>query len=56
MRRSLRDQRAGWRSVIRLSVKIISYERGKHPVKVEMTTPRRLLGGTWFLDGDALQQ
>jgi hypothetical protein len=38
-----------------LTVKIISYDRSKQQVKVEMTTPGRLLGSTWFLDIAALQ-
>jgi len=56
MRRSLRDQSAAWRFVIPLTVKIIGEERGKHQVEVEMATPGRLLGSTWFLDADAPQQ
>jgi hypothetical protein len=50
------SKRAAWKFVNPLIVKIISYERGKHQVKVEMTTPGRLLGSTWFLDTAALQQ
>jgi len=50
------SKRDAWRFVNPLTVKIISYERGKHQVKVEMTTPGRLLGSKWFLDAAALQQ
>ena len=39
-----------------LTVKIISYERGKHQVKVEMVTPDRFPGSTWYLDIAALQE
>jgi hypothetical protein len=49
------SKRDGWQFVNPLTVKIISYDRGKHQVKVEMTTPGRFLGSTWFLDVAALQ-
>lgn len=49
------SKRDGWQFVNPLTVKIISYDRGKHQVKVEMTTPGRILGSTWFLDVAALQ-
>jgi len=47
--------RDGWQFVNPLTVKIISYDRGKHQVRAEMTTPGRFLGSTWFLDIAALQ-
>jgi len=50
------SKRDAWKFVNPLAVKIISYERGKHQIKVEMTTPGRLLGSTWFLDAAALEQ
>jgi hypothetical protein len=50
------SKRDVWQFVNPLTVKIISYDRGKHRVKVEMTTPGRFLGSTWFLDIDALQE
>jgi hypothetical protein len=49
------SERAAWKFVYPLSVKIISYERGKHRMSVEMTTPGRLLGTKWFLDTVAVQ-
>jgi hypothetical protein len=49
------SKREGWQFVNPLTVKIISYDRSKQQVKVEMTTPGRLLGSTWFLDIAALQ-
>jgi hypothetical protein len=49
------SKRAAWKFVNPLTVKIIGYQRGKHQVKVEMTTPGRLLGSTWFLDSAALE-
>jgi hypothetical protein len=50
------SKRDGWQFVNPLTVKIIGYDRGKHQVKVEMMTPGRFLGTTWFLDIAALQQ
>jgi hypothetical protein len=50
------SRRAAWQFVNALTVKIISLDRGKHRVKVEMTTPGRFLGSTWFLDVAALQE
>ena len=50
------SKRSAWQFVNPLTVKIISYDRGKHQVKVEMTTPGRFLGSTWFLDNAALQE
>jgi hypothetical protein len=49
------SRRDAWQFVNPLTVKIISYDRGKDRVKVEMTTPGRFLGSTWFLDIAALQ-
>src|SRR5262245_52980132 len=49
------SKRAAWAFVNPLTVKIVNYNRGKHQVKVEMTSPRRLLGSTWFLDSAGLQ-
>jgi hypothetical protein len=50
------SHREAWQFINQLTVKILSYERGKNQVKVEMKTPGRLLGSTWFLDADALRQ
>ena len=50
------SRRDAWQFVNPLTVKIISYDRGKHQVKVELTTPGRFLGSTWFLDIAALQK
>jgi hypothetical protein len=50
------SHRDAWQFINQLTVKILSYERGKNQVKVEMKTPGRLLGSTWFLDADALRQ
>jgi len=50
------SRRDAWQFVNALTVKIISFDRGKHRVKVEMTTPGRFLGSTWFLDIAALQE
>lgn len=50
------SHRDAWQFINQLTVTILSYERGKNQVKVEMKTPGRLLGSTWFLDADALRQ
>jgi len=50
------SRRDAWQFVNALTVKIVSFDRGKHRVKVEMTTPGRFLGSTWFLDIAALQE
>jgi len=52
----LLSKREAWQFVNPLTVKIISYDQGKHQVKVEMTTPGRFLGSTWLLDSAALQE
>ena len=49
------SHRDAWQFTNQLAVKILSYERGKNRVNVEMKTPGRLLGSTWLLDADALQ-
>ncbi|MFL4980148.1 MAG: hypothetical protein ACJ8FV_16890 [Xanthobacteraceae bacterium] len=49
------SHRDAWQFTKQLAVKILSYERGKNQVNVEMKTPGRLLGSTWFVDADALQ-
>ena len=48
--------REAWKFLNPLSVKVLGYERDKQQVKVEMTTPGRLLGSTWFLDAGALHR
>jgi hypothetical protein len=50
------SKRAAWKFANPLTVKIIGYRRSQHQVKVEMTTPGRLLGSAWFLDAGALQR
>jgi hypothetical protein len=37
-----------------LTVKVLGYEPGKHQVNVEMKTPGRMEGTTWWLDDDTL--
>jgi hypothetical protein len=39
-----------------LTVEILSYEPQQNQVNVEMKTPGRMLGTTWWLDADALVQ
>ena len=48
------SHREAWQFLNPLAVKILNHEPGKNRVKVEMKTPGRLLGGTWFLDAEAL--
>jgi hypothetical protein len=50
------SQREAWQFIDQLTVKVLGYERRKNQVKVEMKTPGRLLGSTWFLDAGALRQ
>jgi len=50
------SHRDAWQFTNQLTVKILSYEPRKNRVNVEMKTPGRLLGSTWLLDADALQQ
>jgi hypothetical protein len=50
------SHREAWQFINQLTAKILSYERGKSQVKVEMKTPGRLLGSIWFLDADALMR
>jgi len=48
------SQRDAWQFIRPLTVKILGYEPETSQVNVEMTTPSRLQGTTWFLDADAL--
>jgi hypothetical protein len=48
--------RDAWQFTNPLTVKIVSHERDRRRVKVELTTPGRLQGTTWFLDDASLQQ
>jgi hypothetical protein len=43
-----------WQFLSPLTVKILGYRSRDNQVRVEMTTPGRLLGTTWSLDGGAL--
>jgi hypothetical protein len=49
------SERAAWQFTSPLEVKVIGYEPDMHQVNVEMLTPGRMQGTTWFLDSDALQ-
>src|SRR5215216_5085686 len=44
------SHRDAWQFSNQLIVKILSYERGKNQINVEMKTPGRLLGSAWLLD------
>ena len=48
--------RDAWQFTKPLPVKILSYNVRKNQVKVEMETPGRYLGTTWWLDADDLMQ
>jgi murein L,D-transpeptidase YcbB/YkuD len=50
------SQRKAWQCTKQLTVRILSYERGKNQVNVEMKTAGRMLGSTWVLDADTLVQ
>jgi hypothetical protein len=49
-------KREAWRFINPLTVKVLACARAKQQVTVEMMTPGRLLGSTWFLDAGALQR
>ncbi len=48
------SQREAWQFINQLTVKVLGYEPGTNQVNVEMESPGRMLGTTWFLDADAL--
>lgn len=48
------SHRDAWQFTKPLSVKILRYDPAKKQVNVEMETPGRMLGSTWFLDSNAL--
>lgn len=50
------SHRDAWQFLNQLSVKILRYDPAKNQVNVEMETPGRMLGSTWFLDANALVQ
>ena len=47
-------EREAWQFTKPLDVKILSYERKKNRVKVEMTSAGRMQGTTWFIDAGAV--
>jgi hypothetical protein len=50
------SNRDAWQFTNQLTVEILSYEPQQNQVNVEMKTPGRMLGTTWWLDADALVQ
>jgi hypothetical protein len=50
------SERDAWQFTNPLTVKVVSYDAAKHQVKVEMETPGRMQGTTWFLDDTTLTQ
>jgi len=50
------SNREAWQFINELTVEILSYEPRQNQVNVEMKTPGRMLGTTWWLDADALVQ
>jgi len=48
------SEREAWQFLNPLDVKVLSYMRRKKQVEVEMKTPGRFLGTTWFIDAGAL--
>jgi len=48
------SQRDAWQFVNKLTVKVLSYNSGKHQINVQMTDPGRMLGTKWWLDTGAL--
>jgi hypothetical protein len=45
--------RHAWQFTKPLTVKIISFEPQKNQAKVQLLTPGRYLGSTWWIDGNA---
>jgi hypothetical protein len=52
----LLSERDAWQFLNPLTVRIVSYERAKNLVNVEMRSKGRHLGTTWMLDPDAIKQ
>jgi hypothetical protein len=50
------SHRDAWQFSKPLHVKILSYDPAKNQVNVEIETPGRMLGSTWFLYANALVQ
>ena len=48
------SERDAWQFTTQLTVKIVSYDVANHQVTVEMETPGRMAGTTWFLDDSTL--
>ena len=48
------SERDAWQFTTQLTVKIVSYDAANHQVTVEMETPGRMAGTTWFLDDSTL--
>jgi len=50
------DARNAWQFTKPLKVKIIRFEPQKNQVKVELLTPGRYQGSTWWIDGNAFSK
>ncbi len=48
--------RHAWQFTKPLTIKIISFEPQKNQAKVELLTPGRYLGSTWWIDGNAFSK
>ena len=48
--------RHAWQFTKPLTVKIISFQPQKNQAKVELLTPGRHLGSTWWIDGNAFSK
>ena len=48
------SSRDAWQFVNPLTVKVLRYELAKKQVKVEMTSPGRMRGSTWWLEAEAV--
>lgn len=48
-------EREAWQFLQPLAVKILGYDAGKLQVHVELQTPGRLKGTTWYLDAAAIE-
>lgn len=50
------SNRDAWQFTNELTVEVVAYDPRQNQVNVEMKTPGRMLGTTWWLDADALVQ
>ncbi len=50
------NDRDAWQFLAPITVRVLSRDRDKHRLKVQMTDPGRLDGTIWFLDDASVEQ